>query len=297
MKNTVIIGSSGFLGSAVTNELLSTGYRVYATCNRQPLRPQTGLTVLEGGIKCLTTEKLQQIKPEVIFHCARPVMPRLRRLGRVMAAMQASRLNTFLLAQISACEHKPQLIFASGSLVYGNSDLPHTEDAALNPVSYAREYHHGERPVLQAIREQESDVIMLRFPWMVGKGSWFAWFYLKQLAEHGQVPLFGNGGNLMSLISVSDAARWMVRMGNSEMKKGIFNVFSPFSLSQEEFARLVATYGNGTVTDYRNLFPGRVEKAVQEAFTSNIIMGTKHPGLMKDFHFQSPEEILKEIML
>jgi nucleoside-diphosphate-sugar epimerase len=296
MKKAIIIGSSGFLGSAVSQELYAGGYQVFATMNRRTIPHKPGSVVIEGGIKSLTTGKINDINPDVIFHCARPVMPRLRSLGRVIASWQAGRLNRFLVDQIAASQPKPTLVFASGSLVYGNSDLPHNEDSPLKPVSYARQYHHGEQPILDAARETESRVIMLRFPWLLGDGSWFSWFFLKQLEQTGKVPLFGTGANRMSLISVKDAARLMVRCGSSDLISGIYNIFSPFSPTQKTFAGLVASQGHGTVTDYRNLFPGRIEAAVYEAFTSNILLSTKHPELLEKFTFQSPEEILNELM-
>lgn len=295
MKNVIIIGSSGFLGSALTGELLANGYHVFATQNKRPLPHAPGLTIIEGGITRLTTPTLNAIRPEAVFHCARPVLPQFRRWGRVIAALQANRLNRFLISQVAACQDKPTLVFASGSLVYGNSPAPHSEDTPLKPISYARQYHRGERPVLQAIRDKEPHVLMLRFPWMIGAGSWFDWFYLAPLKEKKLVPLFGNGSNLMSLISVTDAARMMVRAYSNGMQSGIYNVFSPFTLSQRAFAERIAGHYHGRVTDHMVLFPGGVEKAVYEAFTSNILLKTNHPELLENYSFQHPEQVLEEM--
>jgi nucleoside-diphosphate-sugar epimerase len=223
-------------------------------------------------------------------------MPRYRKWGRVMAAIQAKHLNRFLLSQIERSENPPSLIFASGSLVYGNSNLPHSEDAPLSPISYSRQYHHGENPVLQAIHEDKMRVMMLRFPWLLGKGSWFQWFYIKSLQEKNQVPLFGDGSNLMSLISLHDAARMMVRYGMSDLGSGIYNVFSPVTVTQKSFAGMVAGNYAGTVTDYLNLYPKGVEKSVYEAFTSNILLDSNHPEILKGYPFQRLDEILQEII-
>lgn len=297
MGNVIIIGSTGFLGTAVTRELIVNGFKVYATKNKRPILQEAGLTVIEGGIKCLTTNKLNEIGPEAIFHCARPVFPGLRRWGRMIAALQAKYYNRFLLSQIAATRDKPVLIFASGSLVYGNNPLPHSEDSLLNPISYARQYHHGESPVLKAIQQKKSKVIMMRFPWLLGNGSWFSWFYLKTLQEQKLVPLFGDGGNRMSLISVIDAAQLMVHYYMLNTGSGIYNVFSPLVKTQKSFAEVVASHYGGAVTEYRNLFPGGLENAALEAFTSNILLQSNHPELLNNHAFQGLDQILNEITL
>ena len=277
MRSAIIIGSSGFLGSAVTRRLLSDGIDVYATKNKREICLEQGLTVIDGGIQALTTAVLDRTSPDVIFHCARPVMPRFRQWGRVMAAFRAKQYNRALLSQIAASSAKPALVFASGSLVYGNSVLPHDETAALNPVSYARQYHRGEGPVLEATHKENQRVIMLRFPWLLGDGSWFSWFYLKPLREKKLVPLFGDGSNMMSVIGLEDAAKLMVEYSVENMQSGIYNVVAPHVLTQRAFAETVASHYGGVVTEYRNIYPEGVEKAVLEAFTSNILLGTIHP--------------------
>ncbi|MCX6304209.1 MAG: NAD(P)-dependent oxidoreductase [Bacteroidetes bacterium] len=297
MGNVIIIGSSGFLGSAVTSELLSCGFQVFATKNKRPIPGETGLTVIEGGIKALTTGILDQVRPEAIFHCARPVIPGLRRWGRIIAAFQAKRYNRFLLSQIDACQVKPVLIFASGSLVYGNSSTPHSEAAPLNPVSYARQYHRGEAPVLKALHEKATKVVMVRFPWLLGNGSWFSWFYLKPLREQMRVPLFGEGSNYMSLISLTDAARMMVKSYRLCTGSCICNVSSPIVLTQKSFAAAVAGHYGGTVTDHKNLYPGGLEKEALEAFASNILMQSGHPELQGDQPFQNLEQMLDGIKI
>ncbi|MDP1623012.1 MAG: NAD(P)-dependent oxidoreductase [Bacteroidales bacterium] len=297
MENVIIIGSSGFLGNAVTRELILAGYHVYATENRKPVRPGAGLTIIQGGIKSLTSGKLDQTGAVAIFHCARPTMPRLRYFGRIIAGMQAKRYNRFLLSQIEASSAKPALVYASGSLVYGNSALPHHEESPLHPISYARQYHHGEDPVLQAINVKKTKALLLRFPWLLGNGSWFSWFYLKPLREHNRVPLFGDGTNRMSLLGVADAARLMVQYYKADQKSGVYNIFSPHVITQKSFAETVASHFGGTVDGCTNLFPRRLEKAVMEAFTSNILLQTKYPEILDNHEFQTVEQILDEIPL
>lgn len=294
MKKVIVIGSSGFLGSAVTQELLAQGFTVYATKNKRELG-HSALQIIEGGIKGLTVAKLNEINPEAIFHCARPVLPTWRKWGRTMAAWQAKRYNQFILQQVEQSQTQPTLLFASGSLVYGNSTSPHDENAPLNPLSYARQYHRGEIPIVEAVTNGKSKVIVARFPWLLGEGSWFSWFYLKQVKETKSVPLFGTGNNVMTLISLVDAARMMVNLFLSARDAGIYNIISPHAIPQTTFAQFVADRYSGKVTDYHNLFPKGVEKAVIEAFESNILLTTQFPEIWSDYSFEPIEEIINRI--
>jgi nucleoside-diphosphate-sugar epimerase len=294
-KDVILTGGSGFLGREVSGELALRGFRVHATVHSRPLPETEGMFSIAGGIRGLTARMIDETGPAAIFHCARPTLPRFRTWGRIIAAWQTARLNRLLVSRVAESNVKPALIFASGSLVYGNSSLPHGEDAALNPVSYAREYHRGEIPIVEAAANPTLNVTVMRLPWLLGNGSWFAWFYLRPLRETGKVPLFGDGSNRMSLISLADAARLMVRNGMDGTGRGICNIVTPHVMTQREFAELVAARFNGVVRDFREIFPGGVEKAVFEAFTSDIVMTSGNDTSFRNFSFEPPDEVLRKI--
>jgi len=44
------------------------------------------------------------------------------------------------------------------------------------------------------------------------------------------------------------------------------------------------------ITDYKNIYPGKVEREVLEAYTSNILIKTKHPQIFKDYNYYSLRE-------
>lgn len=290
MKRVVLIGASGFLGSHVLKELKLQGIEVFAVQNKSPL-DENEVQLIRGGIRALTKKRIDEIQPDVILHCARPSMPRFRQLGRKMAAAKAYLNNKWLIRQLQESESKPKLLFASGSLMYGNSDHSHNEDSPLHPISYARQYFRGEMPLVNAIRDGSYPIAMLRFPWLLGDGSWFKWFYAENAKKHHAIPGFGDMQNKMEIIDIEDAAKLMLRYANANLN-GIFNVFNK-PVTQAEFLRLVSKNLKLPIKDHSEIFPRGLEKESIEAFTSNIILSTKYPKILDAYSFSPIQETLK----
>jgi nucleoside-diphosphate-sugar epimerase len=291
MKSVIVIGGSGFLGSAVITELLKGSYNIFATQNKTPINFD-GVTVIKGGISALTDHVIREINPIVIFHCARPTFKRFRKLGRKYAAIRATQLNSSLIRQIKQSTINPTLIFASGSLVYGNSNSEHNELAPLNPISYARQYYRGEVPVMEALRSNDIPVHILRFPWLLGNGSWYYWFYLKNIVEKNVVPLFGDGMNRMSILDLNDAAKLMIEYSNQKLDSGVFNIYSPLKPTQLEFVKMLSKHYECDIIDYKEIYKNGVESAVLEAFKSNIIMKSNYESVLNHYSFRTLDQSL-----
>jgi len=295
MKRVLLIGGSGFLGSRLLAELLQGEFEIFAVVNKNSLLKNKNLHIIEGGISSVTTKLINEIKPDIIFHCARPTFPRFKRLGRHLASLSAFRKNQRLLKNLQKSEPKPLLVFASGSLMYGNSDLPHDDSSPLQPISYARQYYRGEIPFLKTLKKNKYPVQILRFPWLLGNGSWFDWFYLKSISEHGAVPIFGEGKNMMEIVDVEDAAKLILEISTSGKSAEIFNIPSQKSVTQKEFTEEIANIFSVKVLNFKQIFPERLEKETMEAFNSNIQLATKHKEIYQNFTFTSLRKTLEKI--
>ena len=295
MRAVIVIGGSGFFGSAVIRQLHNKGYEIYAVQNKSIIDSKDDISIIVGGIKGLTAKRINEINPVAIFHCARPTFPYFRKLGRSIAAFKASRLNNYLLRQIEKSGIIAPLLFASGSLCYGNSINAHDEKSPLAPISYARQYLRGELPIVRASQKNNTPVIILRFPWLLGNGSWFSWFYLKNISEKNIVPLFGNGENYMSLIDVDDAAKLMVKYSENKIEGGVYNIFSPIHKTQKEFALQVSTHFDSEIVNYKKIYVNGLEVAAMEAFTSNIILTSNYQEIIKDFPFNNLTQTLAKV--
>jgi len=295
MKRAMVIGASGILRGHLVDVLLQKGYEVFAIKHKNSMADRSGVKIIEGGISAINSGLINELHPDVIFHCARPVISRFKRIGRYLAAKLASYYNQKLMGQLQQSEYQPLLVFASGSLMYGNSPEPHLETAPLQPISYARQYVKGELPLLHALEKNQYPIQLMRFPWLLGNGSWFLWFYIKIILKEKSIPFYGDGMNHMQILDVRDAAELMYRYAIEIATPGIYNISSPTVVTHKEFSSKVAGAFQLPVLDYTLLFQRKIEKEALEAFTSNILLDTQHRHVLDDYAFISLERSLRDI--
>lgn len=296
MKKALVIGGSGFAGRHLIDGLLKEGCEVYAIEHKAQIPGNLNVRVIKGGISAVDSHLIRSIQPDYIFHYARPKLPYLRKAGRLMAARYASWQNKRLIRELENPGHQSKLIFASGSLMYGSSPSPLDEDSPIHPVSFASQYHRGEIPILNAEKSGKIPVMVMRFPWLLGRGSWFEWFYLRTMEKSSTVPLFGNGDNKMEVLDIRDATKMVMRYAFENEGSGIFNLVSAKAITQLEFASAISSVSGMPVRDYREVFHGHLEKEALQAFSSNIVLATKYPHLQKDQHYTPLEETLAGIL-
>jgi len=296
MKKILIIGASGFLGSHLLGSLRVKEFDVYAIQNREEISGIPKDSIIRGGIKVVNKKLIDELCPEFVFHTARPVMPRWRRFGRKLAALKAAGYNRKLISELNNSDTKPTLIFASGSLMYGSGPQPHDEDSPLHPVSFARQYYKGELPIIKAAQNHNYPVKVFRLPWLLGNGSWFRWFYLENIKTRKQIPAFGDMTNIMEIIDLRDAVELMIKISLESNDAGIFNIPAQKAISQQQFLNELSEYSRAEITDYKKIYPGKVENEVLEAYTSNILLKTKHPQYFKGYKYYSLRESFGNII-
>jgi nucleoside-diphosphate-sugar epimerase len=276
--------------------LINRGIEVYAIEHHTSLIPRPGLNIIRGRISSIDRKLIKTLKPDMVFHLARPKFPLLRKAGRMLSARWAAFQNRCLIRELEKSGHSTKLIFASGSLMYGSSSIPFDEDSPLKPFSFAKQYYPGEIPILDVLKSNIIDVMIIRCPWLLDKGSWFEWFYTRTMQHYQAVPLFGDGNNLMEHIDIRDAARLVVNFAGDKTAGGIINMVTAGAISQMEFAKMISAISGFPVKDHMELFKNRLEKEALEAFTSNIVLSTKYPQLTAGFQYSKLEESLKRII-
>jgi nucleoside-diphosphate-sugar epimerase len=294
MKKVLVIGGTGFLGRHLLAALKAEDFSIYAVQHKRPFFDGAGLTVIPGGIRAINCHLINAIRPDVIFHLARPVLPYFKNIGRWVAAQLAAHNNQRLISELRQSEARPLLLFASGSLMYGNSDRPHNETAALNPLSYARQYVLGEMPLIKCVATKSYPLVLIRLPWLLGCDSWFKWFYLDNIFKNQAIPAFGNMSNMMEIIDINDAARLMIRIARRAEGAGIYNICSQGAVSQQQFTETIAGVFSVQTFDYKKLL-GKTEQAALEAFQSSIRLSTIHPEIFRDFNYAPLKKSLLKI--
>jgi nucleoside-diphosphate-sugar epimerase len=286
-KKIIVIGGSGFLGSHLISAFREKNTEVFALKNQKDIAGISNENIIQGGLKAITRELIDAISPDAIFHFARPVMPRFRQFGRLLAARKAAYYNGKLLHILSKTSHRPLLVFASGSLMYGNSQQPHDETSPLQPISFARQYYKGELPIVNACSKKQYPIKVFRLPWLLGNGSWFRWFYLENILKKNAIPSFGDRQNKMEIIDVRDAVELMIEIALRDKTPAIVNIPAKEAITQEKFLNEVAGRFNTKIKNHTAIFPGKLEKAVMEAFTSNIQLKSQYPEYFRDFQYRT----------
>lgn len=279
LRHALVLGASGFLGGAVLRRLnQEPGWRLTVLVHRrEPEQVPANARVLEESLETANWGWCRDDPPEFVFHCAR--LGGRGKWGRCFAAMRGKLANRKLIRALGALRNPPCLVYASGSLMYGDcGNKPAMEDTPLQPTSYARQYIVAERPFLR-LREGTLPVMMFRPGWILGAGSWCGRFYLEPAQTSGAVPLYGAGNNLMTIIHRDDCAAAMVRVG-LHGKPGIYHPPSLPAATQREFVEHLAME-LGLRIQEKSLHG--MEKAVREAFTTSLNLGSQHGEFWKSF--------------
>ena len=256
---------------------------------RARLRDLEQINTNTGSLGSFDLSLLDQFQPDTVIHLAR--MSGRGRLGRYIAALRGARANNRIINHLNGKAYRPHIIYVSGTLVYGDcGENPVDEDRPLNPIAFAREYIKAEQPWMNALRKDELPVTILRPPWIMGRSSWFAEFYLNSIRNNRVVPLYGEGKNLMSLIDVEDCAGLIAHAVRNSQPGRYYNLFVPGAcITQLEFAESLAKY---TQTKIKRLsvseIRSRYGQAMLEAFTFSNNSSTKHPEFLSGYNFKYP---------
>ena len=105
-------------------------------------------------------------------------------------------------------------------------------DSILNPVGYAKAYSIGERPWVDYLHSG-GGVKIVRAPWVLGPGSWFEMLYCEE-----KIPVFGDGSQWMSLVSVESLADFTWSVLSDE--PGVYHPQLLYRCRQSDFAKIVS---------------------------------------------------------
>ncbi len=291
-KRIFLLGGTGFIGSALTRQLMadreSTDLMMLVH-RSSPSRELEQVNVNRGSLGSFDLAMLDRFQPEVILHLAR--QGGRGRWGRYWAATKGRWANRRLVRHLARQAAKPQVIYVSGTLVYGDcGESPADEARPIRPIAFAREYIKAERPWMTAQAQGVLPVTILRPPWIIGRGSWFGEYYLKSIKQHRVVPLFGDGSNVMSLLDVEDCAG-LIRHAVGRAEPGrCYNLLAPGAcLTQREFAEKLARL---TGSEVKGIPVAELRRehgaAVMEAVTFSNRSATRYPEFMAGYAFKYP---------
>ncbi len=281
-KHILVLGGTGFVGSAVVRTLLTggSGIRVTMLVHRSLAETEDpSVQFLHGSLGQIDLGQVMQDPPTHVVHLAR--FPGSSPWRRTFAGLRGACANVRLLRGLCRLPYPPRILYVSGSLMYGSRGESWVdEDTPLQPTSFGRAYIIGERPLLRYQASGKLPVMMVRPPWILGVGSWFQTYYATPMMRQGCVPCYGEGNNWMSLLHLEDCARLIQHALLHGMPGETYNLALPPVRQIDFCAYLSERSGLPLKVIPRGTLARRRDRSLMEAFGSSIRLRSRHADFL-----------------
>jgi nucleoside-diphosphate-sugar epimerase len=273
IKNVLVIGGAGFIGSALLPRLLANGYHVrlldlllYGTEPIQEWLNHPHLEILKADFR--QVEKVVQAMHgmDAVIHLGGLVGDPACALNEELT-LEINVMATRMIASVAKGSGVRHFIFASTCSVYGASEERLDERSQLTPVSlYARSKIASEK-VLQKMADDHFAPVILRFSTIYGLSGRPRFDLVVNLLTakavvEGEITIFG-GEQWRPFLHVDDAARAIVAVLEAPLRtvrNQVFNVGSNeqnYTINQvgeiiHQHVPEASVVHNSEITDRRN---------------------------------------------
>lgn len=234
MKTVLVTGSSGFLGSKVSECLLRTGYRVVGI----DIRPDTNsvhenFSFLNKDVNSIEIEELPEI--DFVIHTASSLPYGSNAIDFMSNNVNAARF----VCEISKMKNA-FLVEIGSSSVYGKpKEVPVNSLTALEPLDeYAKSKAEAERIIRTTLSEDMYCIIRPRTILGTGRTGIFAIFF-SLISRRLPLPLPNSGNQIIQFVHVEDLANLSVYLGKKRIN-GIWPAASPHPLSLKAYLELIS---------------------------------------------------------
>jgi nucleoside-diphosphate-sugar epimerase len=226
MKNVLVTGATGFIGSHLVKALLkNSDYKVY--CLSRDIKKAgflelLGAVLIEGDISDRSIiDKLNGYCFDLVFHCAASVED-----NSIKRLRKANVEGTINICEFSLQHNVKRFIYLSSvAVVSANEDVPLREDlpyAATN--NYGISKIEAEKIVLE-YRNRGLPSVILRPPIVYGEDEPHGMRKLFFLLKHRLLPLVNEGGSKFHLVYVENVvAAILYSIDNDEFLSGTYFV-------------------------------------------------------------------------
>lgn len=220
----LVLGASGFVGSALVRELFARGHAVEAW-SRRPLQERAGVVARRADLLEPASFADARGPWDAVVHLAAHAVPNVAWTPAMYA--ENVRATEHALAHVVACAPGARFVLGSSAAVYAGSDSARAEDAPLAPRgAYAESKLACEERV--RARAQELDVRVARLFNQIGPGM-PAGLALSDLCERlarGDAPVRMAGADSeRDYLDVRDGARALAELVETP-SGGTWNVCS-----------------------------------------------------------------------
>lgn len=250
MKNYLVTGGAGFIGSCLSRDLLNEKQSVYIIDNlttgyRENI-PQ-GAIFIEGF--CEDEKILSQLKGvcfDAIFHIAGQSSGEVSYDNPVLD-MQANVQSTLVLIKFALENGCKNFIYASSMSVYGDAAiLPVNEQFETSPKSFYAVGKLASEHYLRVYRQFGIKTIALRLFNVYGEGQnltnlrqGMASIYLAQALRSGKILVKGSPERFRDFIHISEVVAAFKKAKEQSIPSGIYNVCRGDKVTVAEILKLI----------------------------------------------------------
>jgi UDP-glucose 4-epimerase len=243
----IVTGGAGFIGSHLAEVLEKEAEVVvfdnFSSGKREFLKG-VNVEVIQGDVRNLEEIRDASKDVEVAYHFAAD--PDVRRsFKEPLENFRIDTLGTFNVLEACRLNDVKQIVFASSSVVYGNAQIPTTEEARIAPISNygaakaASEFYLFTYSQLYGIK-----TTVLRYANIIGPrlthGVLYD-FYCKLKKNPKELEILGDGNQKKSYLHVADAVYATLLAAQKTERWNTLNVGSEETITVKKIGRLAVS--------------------------------------------------------
>ncbi len=259
IRNVLVIGGAGYIGSALLPRLLEKGYNVrlldLLLFGPDPIRPVIGhphLEIVYGDFLQMDQVVKAMRGMDAVIHLGAIVGDPACELSTGMT-IEVNLMATRMIAEVARCMKVNRMIFASTCSVYGASNAVLDEHSALNPVSLYASSKIASEKVLLSLAGSDFSPVILRFGTVYGLSGRTRFDLVINLltakaAVDRKITVFG-GDQWRPFVHVDDAAHGILMVIEAPLSVVRGQIFNVGSNEQNYTIRQVAEIIKGIVPE------------------------------------------------
>ena len=243
----VVTGGAGFIGSHLSDVLVKKGDVVvfdnFSSGKKDFLRDMR-VDIIQGDIRNLSEIREACKDVDMVYHYAAD--PDVRRsFSKPLENFAMDALGTVNVLEACRLNDVKQIVFASSSVVYGNAEIPTSEEAPVAPVSnYGAAKAASECYVSTYSQLYGIKATVLRYANIIGPrlthGIIYD-FFLKLKKNPKELEILGDGSQEKSYLHVADAVDATLLAALKTKKWSTFNVGSEETITVRKISRLIVS--------------------------------------------------------
>jgi len=263
VKNILVLGGAGYLGSVVVGQLLARGFKVRVLDSflfgEEPLaeaRKHPSCELERGDVRDIGAVVQAMRGMDAVVHLAAIVGDQACEENKQLAT-EVNRASTRMLVDVARGCGVRRFVFASSCSVYGASNFMLDESSGLSPLSVYAQTKVDSETILLAAKTPEFAPTVLRLGTLFGLSSRMRFdlvvnLFVARAATAGRITVM-NGDQWRPFLHVEDAGRAILaclEAAPSAVSGEIFNVGSSSSNFQiRDLGQAIARILPGTQID------------------------------------------------